>query len=185
MGKRVSSRGFHSARWALLCAVIAVAGALLGYLLGAWSACGSSCRFDVNLFEAFGTWAGGLGTTAALALTALQISRGRRDRLDEVAREGARWKAVARGVKLRATPTSEVPGSAGQERKYTGVTFEVTNPTGHVLTDLGARLADRVVTRNEQTSASRSWEFKVPLRDLGRAHVAVSEGTAVVSALRR
>lgn len=54
-------------------------GLAVGWGLGAWTACGATCRFDISLFEAIGTWVGGLGAIAVAVIGGLYARRRRRD----------------------------------------------------------------------------------------------------------
>lgn len=54
-----------------------VVGLVGGYLFGARTTCGEDCRFDVQVFEAIGTWAGALGTVGVAVVGGL-VARGQR-----------------------------------------------------------------------------------------------------------
>jgi hypothetical protein len=49
--------------WSLLSALVAL---IAGWLGGMWATCGASCAFDVALFDAYGSWVGGLAVPVAL-----------------------------------------------------------------------------------------------------------------------
>lgn len=109
--------------------VLALLAALvLGWGLGSWSACRDRpCSFDVNLFEAVGTWVGGLGTGIAAGVAAFELRARRVKNRVERQNEIATLKAVAQSCAVRARPTSE---SSGQ---YAYVQVEFANRTPYFV----------------------------------------------------
>lgn len=108
--------------------VAALAALIFGWWLGSWSACRDRpCSFDVGVFEAVGTWVGGLGTAIAAGAAALEFrARGVRD-FKERQHELTTLTAVARSCTVRAKPTSE---SSGQ---YAFVQVEFANKTSYFV----------------------------------------------------
>ncbi|WP_328991488.1 hypothetical protein OG394_34955 [Kribbella sp. NBC_01245] len=67
----------------VVCALLALlAGLLVGLWLGTISACGDDCKPHVDLIEAAGTWAGGIGTVVAVLVAAASL-RSQQDEREE------------------------------------------------------------------------------------------------------
>lgn len=72
-------------------------GLAVGWGLGAWTACGATCRFDIGLFEAVGTWVGGVGAIAVAVIGGLYARRRRRDAEEQRAAKivDTAWRAAS------------------------------------------------------------------------------------------
>lgn len=90
----------------------ALAGLVLGWLVGSWSTCSAAnqgCTIDVAALEAAGTWVGAIGTILAVLAAVVTIKSGEQSRLDMLAAHArdeaaqvARFRAAAKAVRLRA-----------------------------------------------------------------------------------
>ena len=65
---RNRSEGPGQLRAAIIGVVALAIGLVAGIYFGASAACGTQCSFDVQVFEAYGTWAGALATIYVAAI---------------------------------------------------------------------------------------------------------------------
>ena len=139
----------------LLTYVLLVATAVASWWLGAWSACGSDCSFDTALFEAIGTWVGGVGIT-----TVGGVYVWLRNRSDSERQTTEAWR-VAYMCTLRCRPLWR----AGAWSK---VQIEFTNHLLEHVTDVEVHLVGGATLRTDKVVApGRTWGDSVPMDGLG------------------
>lgn len=136
------------------------AGALfaLGWLAGSWTTCrASGCTFDVQLFEAVGTWVGGLGTVLAVVIATHQLRTVIASSMQENRANEAGAERAARRVKFRAKPLKP------HATVYKAVGVTVTNTSTETLTSLVLRTSDGTILKEtEQVDPQREWLVTVP-----------------------
>lgn len=150
----------------------ATAGALLfglGWLAGTWATCrGSGCSFDSQLFEAIGTWVGGLGTVVAVVVATHQLRSTIESSAQASLSEAAEADASARRVKFRAKPIKVHAGL------YKAVGVTVTNASTETLTSLVLRSSDGTILEEaEQVDPRRDWLVTVPVDALNLGDLAM------------
>ncbi|HEY0238712.1 MAG TPA: hypothetical protein VGC37_08705 [Friedmanniella sp.] len=129
-------------------AVALVVGAVVGYLIGTRATCGTNCAFNVDLFEAIGTWVGGVALAlAALAFTIYQTWVAHRNGKE-------RALGIATMCVLRAQPV--VSGG-----RLVRVEYIFRNNTGHAVHNVSAHVIDGVTLQTDaRVEPGRTWGFK-------------------------
>lgn len=163
----------HRAKWplSLIVVVIAVVALVIGLVSGWWfgsqSACGPACGFDVGLFEAIGTWLGGVGVSAVGAWYTL--SRRHADREAAAEREAARKEAAEREIRVLALMcTVRFHPLRDAQNGYDRVHIEFENTLEepvlwpHLWTSQGLDLGT-----DEQVWPTRCWGKETTLSSLG------------------
>ena len=148
---------------------VGVACLALGWTVGAGAACGTSCRFDVQLFGAMGTWAGSLLTGGTLLFLAIQVTGDDRHRRAQRLAEDASMDAIARSCVLRTAPAPT------KENVPQRVAMTFKNNTSFPITDLAvyfgsALLQDyrgRPVSTSLNAVGASAWTALVDLSSLG------------------
>lgn len=157
----------------ILPVIIAVFCAVGGWLFGSWSTCGKSCSFDVALFDAIGTWVGGIGGVSAAGIAAWlsyyihKRDRGYRTEAEEKATQDAAKAALvaARRCVVRARPGK--PKSGPWDRVF--LTF--TNPLDDPVTAVAIFYDGELVVQDSVVAPGRSWGGKKLFRDLDLAPI--------------
>jgi len=127
----------------------------IGWAMGSWSACGSRCSFDTALFEAIGTWVGGVGIAAAAS--GYLWTRNRRD--DE--RDARRVWHEAHLCTLRSRPL-QIGDS------WSKIQVEFTNPLSAPVAEVSMHLVGGPVLRGDSVVASsRTWGHSVSVEEIG------------------
>lgn len=105
----------------LVCLAVGVA---LGWIAGSYTVCNDTgCQKNVDAIEAAGTWAGGLGTMAAVIIAAAALRSDERIREQEDAEDEAFELAEAGRVRIN------MPSASRQDVYITGISMSVTNRT--------------------------------------------------------
>ena len=133
---------------------------VLGWGFGAWTTCGPSCRFDVNLFEALGTWLGGVGVAVAAGMCALH--RYREDNRSESR------AAIATAHLCAARFTLKPEKGSYRDRVH----IQFTNKTSELIAHPSLHVAGgRVLERDNIVAPGRGWGTTVYLSDLGLKNI--------------
>ena len=140
----------------IVVSLVAVVAGFLGWLAGAWTTCPPDrCDFDVPLFEAWGTWGGGLATALAVLVAAYEVNSARQD-------QQANLSALAQSCTLRVGPFASSP--AGFDK----VQIAFTNKTQMAVTDLVVRYEGTVLGEALLVNPrARAWMIHPPLEDFG------------------
>ena len=146
--------------------VTLVVGAVIGYLLGTRATCGTSCTFNVDLFEAIGTWVGGVALAlAALAFTIYQTWAAHRKGKE-------RALGIATMCALRARPVVA-------ENRLIRVEYIFHNNTGHAVHDVSAHLIGGAAFQTDaRVEPGRTWGFKTKPEAVGLPEEISSEKEA-------
>lgn len=144
-------------------AVAALIGGLaLGFVLGMRAGCGNECGFDVALFEAIGTWVGGVGVALVAGYYTLSSNAARRSeeaaaKLRKAEKAETRRAREARTLAVMCALRYQPLGD--ENNGYTRVSIEFENKLEEpvfwpdiVLSD-GTRLGGE----DEQVFPERSW----------------------------
>lgn len=137
-------------------------GLVAGWCLGSWATCGNTCEFDVALFEALGTWVGGVGVAAIAGGYAL--SRSTRDRA--AALETAEHDALvlARGCVIRFVPIGD------EHNGYRRLSLVFNNTLSEKVHAVSLHASDgSSLQEDAQVNPSRSWGTAINYSDLGLA----------------
>jgi hypothetical protein len=146
--------------WGGIWAVVGLAaGISIGWWIGAAAACGTTCRFDVALFEAIGTWIGGLGISAVAGFYVLY--RTHRDRADELAQAEHEATASARECALRFVPKGDALNG------FQRVHIEFENKLNERVYDVGIRIDGKYVKQDRQVAPGRAWGTSVVSSAIG------------------
>lgn len=148
----------------------------LGWLAGSWATCRDpGCSFDAQLFEAIGTWVGGLGTVVAVVVATHQLRSTIESSAQESRTTEAEADAAARRVKFRAKPLKPQAGL------YKAVGVTVTNASNETLTALVLHGVGGTVLREaEQLDPHRDWLVTVPVLDLDLVDLTIEGAEARV-----
>lgn len=133
---------------------------ILGWGFGGWSTCGASCRFNVNLFEAIGTWLGGVGVAIAAGIFTLHRYR------EDSRNESRAAISTAHLCTLRYTLKPEK--TPYQDRVH----IQFTNKTSEIIGQPSLHIAGgKVLRRDTIVAPGRGWGTTVYLSDLGIANI--------------
>ncbi|WP_460800077.1 hypothetical protein [Microbacterium sp. GXF0217] len=137
-----------------------VLGLVIGWSMGAWTTCGNSCSFDVALFEAIGTWVGGVGVAAVAG--GYVGFRARRDRQAALIAAENEALALARDCAIRLTPLGD------EHNGYHRVNIEFENKLAERVYAVGLRTIENEELRSDaQVGAGRTWGTAALLPTLG------------------
>lgn len=129
----------------------------IGWTLGSWSTCGSRCSFNVALFDAVGTWVGGVGITTVGGLYVWRRNR----REDQLATEAA-WRD-AYMCTLRSSPLE-------WDNTWSRVQVEFTNQLREPVTEVSMHLIGGTTLRHDKLVApGRLWGHSFSFADLNLA----------------
>lgn len=137
-------------------------GLLVGWGIATFLVCGEACVFNVALFEALGTWVGGVLIAGVGATYA--IYRTRRDTMDALLHAEAEALARARDCTIRFKPLGDASNG------YSQVAIEFLNKLDERVFDV--ELLDEAgstIRRDAQVAPGRGWGDKIPLESLGLA----------------
>lgn len=147
-------------------AVTLLIGLIIGWGLGTWSTCGAKCSFNVTLFDAWGTWVGGVALAAAsLIFTTSQAMATKRQ---------IRAQAMSTAIlcKLHTRPSLS-DGRLGK------VVFSFDNKTPLPVQHVSAHLEGGSTFREDlHVEPGRTWGFRVPPGELGLPLNEVTEDEA-------
>lgn len=166
------------AKWIVTAAVAGIViGLVIGWSMGAWATCGARCGFNVALFEAIGTWVGGVGVASVAAGYAW--FRARRDREAALVASENEALALARDCAIRFTPLGD------EHNGYRSVHIEFENKLSErVYAVKLVTVDDEPLRVDAQVGPGRAWGTSAQLSALGlEAHYATE--VEVRTALRR
>lgn len=173
--------------WIWLAIVGAVfVGVVIGWLIGSAATCGAGCGFDVALFEAIGTWTGGVGVALVGGAYAIYAAR-RNSRLDKAeadrrAREEAERQEVRERDSARALANMcalRFQPKPGAGPIYDRVHISFQNKIDEVVFAPTLRGVDgEVFQQDGQVAPSRTWGTTIPLSKLGLSQTFADEVAA-------
>lgn len=178
-------RSIKDRTW-LAVAGVAVAGVAVGWLIGSAATCGAGCGFDVALFEAIGTWTGGVGVALIGGVYGIYAAR-RNSRLDkaeaarraheEAERQELRERDSARALATMCALRFQPKPGAGPIYDRVHISFQ--NKIDEVVftpTLLGSD--GEVFQQDGQVAPTRTWGTTIPLSKLGLSQTFTDEVAA-------
>lgn len=163
--------------WGGTLAIVGLAaGIAIGWWIGAAATCGATCRFDVSLFEAIGTWTGGVGISAVAGFYVLY--RTHRDRADALAQVEHEATAAARECALRFVPKGD------DENGFHKVHIEFENKLDERVYDVRIRIDGKYVKEDRQVAPGRAWGTSVESSAIGGLSGSYPNAEALHAALK-
>jgi hypothetical protein len=139
-----------------------VGGAVGGFFVGMNAGCGTACGFDVALFEAIGTWVGGVGVALVAGYYTLSSNAARRTeeaaaKLRKEEKAEAKRARQARALAVMCTLRYEPLGDTENGFRRVSIEFENKLDVPVFWPDIVLSDGTRLGGKDEQVFPGRSW----------------------------